>query len=159
MYGICVAKYEIELLFYAHPIFYCNSNGLGWKYPDSLQHSLQHTSKKPKYLGPNEAGSNDSAVTKRMGLSKPSLKIGSVNKAFLVWCWQRLRKYFLGILFFKIESWNFQYLFKKELRETSRKGNFFSLRLWSVNLWIQFMVSSILPKYERKQFYPRYQST
>ena len=33
-------------------------------------------------------------------LTKPSLKIGSVNKAFLFWYWQRLQKYFFGMKFF-----------------------------------------------------------
>ena len=37
---------------------------------DQLYIELGHKSKKPKYFGPNVAGSNDSAVTKRMGLSK-----------------------------------------------------------------------------------------
>ena len=43
-------------------------------------------------------------------------QIGSVNKALLLWYWQQLRKCFLGIcntfLFFKIERWKFQHLFK-----------------------------------------------
>ena len=60
---------------------------------------------------------------------KPSLKIGSVNKAFLFWYWQRLNFFFFRnktFLFFKIESWNFQNLFEKEFRETSQ--NFNSIR-------------------------------
>ena len=32
--------------------------------------------------------------------TKPSLKIGSVNKAFLFWYWQRLKNFFLGIKLF-----------------------------------------------------------
>ena len=57
---------------------------------------------------------------------KPSLKIGSVNKAFLFWFWQRLKKYFFRnktFLFFKIESWNFQNRFEKEFRKTSQSFN------------------------------------
>ena len=60
---------------------------------------------------------------------KPSPKIGSVNKAFLFWYWQRLRKYFFRnkmFLFFKIVSWNFQHLFEKKCCETSQ--NFNSIR-------------------------------
>ena len=48
--------------------------------------------------------------------TKPSLKIGSVSKAFLFWYWQRLKKYFCRsktFLLFKIESWNFQHLLEK----------------------------------------------
>ena len=45
-------------------------------------------------------------------------QIGSVNKALLLWYWQQLRKCFLGIcntfLFFKIERWKFQHLFKSD---------------------------------------------
>ena len=51
--------------------------------------------------------------------SKPSLKIGSLNKAYLFWYWQQLEKYFLGLFsffVFKIESWNFQRLKKKILK-------------------------------------------
>ena len=60
---------------------------------------------------------------------KPSLKIGSVNKAFLFWYWQWLKKIFFWnktFLFIKIESWNFHHLFEKEFRETSQ--NFNSIR-------------------------------
>ena len=63
-------------------------------------------------------------------LTKPSLKIGSVNKAFLFCYWQQLRKniFFRNktFLFFKVESWNFQHLFEKEFRETSQNFNSFS---------------------------------
>ena len=47
---------------------------------------------------------------------KPSLKIGSVNKVFLFWYWLPLNFFFFRnnlFLFYKIESWNFQHLFKK----------------------------------------------
>ena len=46
---------------------------------------------------------------------KPSLKFGSVNKAFLFWYWQRLEKFFRNktFSFFKKESWNFQNLFER----------------------------------------------
>ena len=62
---------------------------------------------------------------------KPSLKIGLVNKAFLFWYWELLRKYFSlnrnkTFLLFKIESWSFQNLFEKGFRETSQ--NFTSIR-------------------------------
>ena len=61
---------------------------------------------------------------------KPSLKIGTANSIY----WNSLalfRDYglnhiFLGnktFLFFKIESWNFQHLFEKEIRETSQNFN------------------------------------
>ena len=49
---------------------------------------------------------------------KPSLKIESVNKAFLFWYWQWPKKYFFRnktFLFFKIESWNFQHLSEKKI--------------------------------------------
>ena len=58
----------------------------------------------------------------------PSLKIGSVNKAFLIWYWQRLKNILFRnktFLFFKIESWNFQHLFENEFRETSQSFNSF----------------------------------
>ena len=61
--------------------------------------------------------------------SKLSLKIGSVNKAFLFWYWLRPKSYFFRnktFLFYKIESWNFQHLFEKEFHETSQ--NFNSIR-------------------------------
>ena len=57
---------------------------------------------------------------------KPSLKIGSVNKAFLFWCWQQTKEYLFRnktFLFFKIESWNFPHLFDKEFCETSQNLN------------------------------------
>ena len=68
-----------------------------------------------------------------MDISKPSLKIGTANAI----CWNSLglfRDYGLNyifftnktFLFFKIESCNFQHLFKKEFRETSQ--NFNSIR-------------------------------
>ena len=63
-------------------------------------------------------------------IPKPSLKIGSVNKAFLFWYWQRPKKYFFRnktFLFFKIESWNFQHLFEIDLRESSQNFNSFSI--------------------------------
>ena len=60
--------------------------------------------------------------------SKPSLKIGSVNKAGLFWYWSQFtldldHGFFRNktFLFFKIESWNFQYLFEKEFRENLTK--------------------------------------
>ena len=61
-------------------------------------------------------------------LPKPSRKIESVNKAFLFWYWQRLKKYFFRnetFLFFKIESWNFQNLFEKgfQLNQTTDRKN------------------------------------
>ena len=67
--------------------------------------------------------------------SKPSLKIGTENA---IW-WNSLglfRDYGLNyiffrnktFLFFKIESWNLQHLFKKKIRETSQ--NFNSIRKW-----------------------------
>ena len=58
--------------------------------------------------------------------SKPSLKVGSVNKAFLFWYWQRLKIYFFRnktFSFFSIESWNLQHLFEKDFRETSQYFN------------------------------------
>ena len=57
-------------------------------------------------------------IFRSISLSKPSLKIGSVNKAFLFWYWQQLKKKFFRnktFLFFKKESWNFQHLLKKNL--------------------------------------------
>ena len=51
-----------------------------------------------------------------MQCAKPSLKIGSVNKAFLFWYWLRPKSYFFRnktFLFYKIKSWNFQHLFEK----------------------------------------------
>ena len=59
---------------------------------------------------------------------KPSLKIGSVNKAFLFWYWQWLKSFFRikTFLFIKTDSWNFQNLFEKEFHETSQ--NFNSIR-------------------------------
>ena len=57
-------------------------------------------------------------------IAKPSMKIESVNKAFLFWYWQWLKKYFFRnktFLFFKIESWNFQHLFEKEFLENLSK--------------------------------------
>ena len=76
---------------------------------------------------------------------KPSLKIGSVNKAFLFWFWQRLKKYFFRnktFLFFKIESWNFKHLFEKGFRETAQSFNSFSLfrqLLFSFFLWVVWL--------------------
>ena len=78
---------------------------------------------------------------------KPSLKIGSVNKAFLFWYWLR-PKYFIffrnnTFLFYKIESWNFQHLFEKKIRETSK--NFDSTIRQSIEkmeikiVWISWM--------------------
>ena len=57
--------------------------------------------------------------------AKPSLKIGSVNKAFLFWYWQWLTIFLRNktFLFFKTGSWNFQNLFEKEFRETSQNVN------------------------------------
>ena len=56
-------------------------------------------------------------------------KIETVNKAFLFWNWQRLKKIFFRnktLLFFKMESWNFQVQFEIEFRETLQ--NFNSIR-------------------------------
>ena len=65
-----------------------------------------------------------------LGQSKTFWKIESVNKAFLFWYWQRLKKIFFRnktFLFFKIESWNFQVQFEIKIRETSQNFNSFSL--------------------------------
>ena len=48
-----------------------------------------------------------------------SLKIRTANAIFLI--------YLGSFLFFKIETWNFQYLFEMEFRETSQNFNSFSL--------------------------------
>ena len=56
-------------------------------------------------------------------------KIESVNKVFLFWYWQRLKKNFFRnktFLFFNIESWNFQVHFEIYFRETLQ--NFNSIR-------------------------------
>ena len=57
--------------------------------------------------------------------TKPSRKIESVNKAFLFWYWQWLKKCFFRnkTFFFKIEGWNFQHLFENAFRETSQSFN------------------------------------
>ena len=52
---------------------------------------------------------------------KPSLKIGSVNKAFLLRYWQRLKIFFRDITFLFFKN-----LFEKEFRETLQ--NFNSIR-------------------------------
>ena len=57
---------------------------------------------------------------------KLSLKIGSVNKAFLFWHWLLPKSYCFRnktFLFYKIESWNFQHLLEKEFLETSQNYN------------------------------------
>ena len=59
-------------------------------------------------------------------LPKTFWKIESVNKAFLFWYWQRLKKFFFSnktFLFFKIEGWNFQVQFEIEFRETLQNFN------------------------------------
>ena len=76
---------------------------------------------------------------------KPSLKIGSVNKAFVFWYWLRPKRIFNRnnfFLFFKIESWNFQHLFEKAFGETSQ--NFNSIRksiekLKKTIVWMSWM--------------------
>ena len=59
--------------------------------------------------------------------AKPSLKIGSVNKAFLFWYWLQLKFFFRDktFLYFKLESWNFQHLFKNKFCKTSQNFNSF----------------------------------
>ena len=71
---------------------------------------------------------------------KPSLKIGSVNKAVLFWYWQQSKNTFFvnkTFLFFNIESWNFQVQFEIEFRETSQHFN-------SLSLFRQLLFSSFL---------------
>ena len=58
-----------------------------------------------------------------------SLKIRTANAIFLI--------YLGSFLFFKIETWNFQYLFEMEFRETSQ--NFNSFR----QLWFSFFLSVV----------------
>ena len=65
--------------------------------------------------------------------AKTSLKIRTVNKAGLFWYWSQFSLdldhiFFRNktFLFFKIESLNFQHLFKKEFHETSPNFNLFS---------------------------------
>ena len=71
---------------------------------------------------------------------KPSLKIGSVTKAFLFWYWQQLKKVFFRnktFLFFKIESWNFQHLFEIEFCETSIRQSMEKMKM--IIVWISGM--------------------
>ena len=73
---------------------------------------------------------------------KPSRKIESVNRAFLFWYWQWLKKYFFRnktLLFFKIESWNFQNPFEKEFRETSKSFNSIRQPIEKVKITIVWM--------------------
>ena len=67
--------------------------------------------------------------------AKPSLKIRTASAIFKIYL-GIFREYSLTkiyifrnktFLFFKIESWNFQYLFEIEFRETSQNFNSFSL--------------------------------
>ena len=70
--------------------------------------------------------------------TRPSLKIGSVNKVSLFWYWQQLKKDFfrnICFLFFKIESWNFQNLF----HETSQNFNLFRIFLFSFLLSVVWL--------------------
>ena len=83
-------------------------------------------------------------ITKQVS-AKPSLKIGSVNKAFLFWYWQRLKNIFFRnktVLFFKRESLNFQHLFEKEFRETSQSFNSIRQPIEKIKItivWISWM--------------------
>ena len=65
-----------------------------------------------------------------MGLRpKPSLKIKTANAFFCILVVQLKKIFFRNkiFLFFKIESWIFQYLFEIKFRETSQNFNSFSL--------------------------------
>ena len=93
---------------------------------------------------------------------KPSLKIGSVNKVFLFWYWQRLKFFFLRnktFLFFKLESWNFQNLFEIELCETLQNFNslsffrhfFFHFFYWFSD-WVEILWNSFSNRFWKFQF-------
>ena len=62
---------------------------------------------------------------------KPSLKIRTASAIFWIYLGGKAQKIFLfrnkTFLYFKIESWNFQYLFEIEFGETSKNCNSFSV--------------------------------
>ena len=91
---------------------------------------------------------------------KPSLKIGTANSI----CWRSLglfRDYDLNhiffrnktVLFFKIESWNLQHLFKREFCETSQNFSSFEQLVFPIEEYrlneLKFCKDSRNPKSNR----------
>ena len=78
--------------------------------------------------------------------SKPSLKIGSVSKAFLFWYWQRLKNFFfLGIYFFcfsRERAETFSICLKKNFMKPHKISTQSDNRLkkWKLTIvWISWM--------------------
>ena len=71
------------------------------------------------------------STTLQMYSPKPSLKIRTASAIFWIYLGGKAQKIFLfrnkTFLYFKIESWNFQYLFEIEFGETSKNCNSFSV--------------------------------
>ena len=78
-------------------------------------------------------------------MPNPSLKIESLNKAFLFRYWELFKKYFLRnktFLFFKIKSRNFQHLFETEFCETSQKFDWIKQPIETIEIdfvWMSWM--------------------